>query len=68
MKKKKEFKPGRSLDNRIHLEYPREAAYWSKKFEVSCTQLLKAILATGSNRADKVAEYISRQMIWVVYK
>lgn len=55
-------KPGKSQDNRIHLEEPHEAVYWSKKFEVSCIQLYKAVLATGTNKADKVASYLySRQ-------
>jgi hypothetical protein len=52
-------KPGKSHDKRIHLEEPREAVYWSKKFEVSSTQLLEAIKVTGSNRVETVAKYIS---------
>lgn len=56
-------KPGKSHDKRIHLEYPREAVYWSKKFEVSSTQLLAAVKATGSNRVDAVEKYISEQII-----
>ncbi|MBO9572031.1 MAG: DUF3606 domain-containing protein [Chitinophagaceae bacterium] len=51
-------KPGKSQDGRIHLEQPHEAVYWSKKFEVSSIQLYKAILATGTNKVDKVASYL----------
>jgi hypothetical protein len=51
-------KPGKSHDKRIHLEQPHEAVYWSKKFEVSSTQLLKAVKAVGSNKVDKVAQYL----------
>lgn len=56
------FKATKSQDKRIHLEYPGEAVYWSKKLEVSCTQLLMAIKETGSNRVEMVEEYISRRM------
>ena len=52
-------KPGKSHDKRIHLEEPREAVYWSKKFEVSSIQLFEAIKVTGSNKVDTVAKYIS---------
>ncbi len=55
-------KPGKSHDKRIHLEEPREAVYWSKKFEVSSTQLLEAVKATGSNRVEKVARYLSEKV------
>lgn len=55
-------KPGKSHDKRIHLEYPREAVYWSKKFEVSSIQLFEAIRATGSNRVEKVANYLSEKL------
>ena len=55
-------KPGKSHDKRIHLEQPREAVYWSKKFEVSSVQLLQAIRATGSNRVEKVANYLSETL------
>lgn len=51
-------KPGKSHDKRIHLEQPHEAVYWSKRFEVSCIQLLQAIRATGSNRVESVARYL----------
>lgn len=51
-------KPGKSHDKRIHLEEPREAVYWSKKFEVSTVQLYKAILAAGTNKVEKVASYL----------
>lgn len=51
-------KPGKSHDKRIHLEHPREAVYWAKKFEVSCLQLLQAVRATGSNRVESVANYL----------
>jgi hypothetical protein len=51
-------KPGKSQDRRIHLEQPREAVYWSKKFEVSSIQLYKAVQALGTNRVDKVASYL----------
>lgn len=51
-------KPGKSQDKRIHLEQPRETIYWSKKFEVSSIQLFKAIQAVGSNKVDKVANYL----------
>lgn len=56
-------KPGKSHDKRIHLEEPREAVYWSKKFEVSSIQLFAAIKATGSNRVETVAKYI-HDKIW----
>ncbi|MBL7734696.1 MAG: DUF3606 domain-containing protein [Chitinophagaceae bacterium] len=52
-------KPGKSHDNRIHLEQPREAVYWSKKFEVSSLELLKAVKAAGSNKVEKVAEHLA---------
>jgi hypothetical protein len=55
-------KPGKSHDKRIHLEEPREAVYWSKKFEVSSTQLFEAIRVTGSNRVDTVAKYLSEKI------
>lgn len=51
-------KPGKSQDRRIHLEQPREAVYWSKKFEVSTIQLYKAVQAVGTNRVEKVASYL----------
>jgi hypothetical protein len=51
-------KCGKSHDNRIHLEEPREMVYWSKKFEVSSMQLYKAVLAAGTNKAEKVASYL----------
>lgn len=51
-------KPGKSHDKRIHLEQPREAVYWAKKFEVSCLQLLQAVRATGSNRVEHIASYL----------
>jgi len=51
-------KSGKSQDNRIHLEQPKEVVYWSKKFEVSSLQLLAAIKATGSNKVDTVARYL----------
>lgn len=54
-------KPGKSHDKRIHLEQPHEAVYWSKKFEVSSTQLLEAVKATGSNRVEQVARYLFEQ-------
>jgi hypothetical protein len=55
-------KPGKSQDRRIHLEQPHEAVYWSKKFEVSTIQLYKAVQALGTNKVDKVANYLfSRQ-------
>ena len=53
-------KPGKSQDKRIHLEYPHEAVYWSKKFEVSTIQLYQAVKALGSNRVEKVAGYLLR--------
>ncbi len=52
-------KPGKSHDKRIHLEQPREAIYWAKKFEVSCLQLLQAVRATGSNRVEQVQHYLA---------
>lgn len=55
-------KPGKSHDKRIHLEQPREAVYWSKKFEVSSLQLLQAIKATGSNRVENVANYLAEKV------
>jgi hypothetical protein len=55
-------KPGKSHDKRIHLEQPREAVYWSKKFEVSSLQLLQAIKATGSNRVENVANYLAEKL------
>jgi len=55
-------KPGKSHDKRIHLEQPREAVYWSKKFEVSSVQLFQAIRATGSNRVEKVANYLAETL------
>jgi hypothetical protein len=51
-------KPGKSQDRRIHLEQPHEAVYWSKKFEVSSIQLYKAVKAIGTNKVDKVANYL----------
>lgn len=54
-------KPGKSQDGRIHLEQPREAVYWSKKFEVSSLQLYKAVQELGTNRVDKIASYFTRQ-------
>lgn len=51
-------KPGKSQDRRMHLEYPREAVYWAKKFEVSSIQLYKAVQTLGTNRVDKVATYL----------
>lgn len=51
-------KPGKSQDRRIHLEQPHEAVYWSKKFEVSSIQLYKAVQALGTNKVDKVANYL----------
>ena len=51
-------KAGKSHDKRIHLEQPHEAVYWSKKFEVSSLQLLKAVKATGTNRVDQIARYL----------
>lgn len=55
-------KPGKSQDRRIHLEQPHEAVYWSKKFEVSSIQLYKAVLELGTNKVDKIANYLlSRQ-------
>lgn len=55
-------KPGKSQDRRIHLEQPHEAVYWSKKFEVSTIQLYKAVQELGTNRVDKIANYLlSRQ-------
>lgn len=51
-------KPGKSQDRRIHLEQPHEAVYWSKKFEVSTIQLYKAVQALGTNKVDKVANYL----------
>ncbi len=51
-------KPGKSQDKRIHLEQPREAVYWSKKFEVSSIQLYKAVKAAGTNRVEKVVGYL----------
>lgn len=51
-------KPGKTQDRRIHLEQPQEAVYWSKKFEVSSIQLYKAVRALGTNRVDKVANYL----------
>ncbi len=51
-------KPGKTHDKRIHLEEPREAVYWSKKFEVSTVQLYKAVLAAGSNKVEKVASHL----------
>lgn len=56
-------KPGKSHDKRIHLESPREAVYWSKKFEVSSLQLLEAVKATGSNRVDAVARYLYEKVL-----
>jgi len=56
-------KPGKSHDKRIHLEEPREAVYWSKKFEVSSTQLLEAVKATGSNRVEQIARYLFEKRI-----
>gem|GEM_PF-3496574 len=66
--KRKPVKSGNRLDRRIHLEYPSEAVFWSKKFEVSCSQILHAIRTIGSNRAEDVAAYLSRQMIYEVYR
>lgn len=51
-------KPGKSQDGRIHLEQPYQAIYWAKKFEVSCTQLYKAISTTGTNKVDVVARQL----------
>lgn len=51
-------KPGKSQDKRIHLEQPQEAVYWAKKFEVSTIQLYKAVLAAGTNRVDKVVNFL----------
>ena len=51
-------KPGKSQDGRIHLEQPFQAIYWAKKFEVSCTQLYKAITTTGSNKVETVARQL----------
>lgn len=51
-------KPGKTHDNRIHLEQPHEVVYWSKKFEVSTIQLYKAVMAAGTNKAEKVASYL----------
>ncbi len=56
-------KSGKSHDKRIHLEYPREAVYWSKKFEVSSTQLLEAVKATGTNRVEAVARYLYEKIL-----
>lgn len=56
-------KPGKSHDRRIHLEEPRETIYWSKKFEVSSIQLYEAVKATGSNRVENVARYLTEQRI-----
>jgi len=44
----------------IHLEEPGEAVYWAKKFEVPAIQLLKAVRATGSNKVEKIAEYLAK--------
>jgi hypothetical protein len=55
-------KAGKSHDKRIHLEHPREAVYWSKKFEVSSIQLFEAVKATGSNRVERVARYLSENV------
>jgi len=55
-------KPGKSQDKRIHLEVPHEAVYWSKKFEVSSIQLYKAVKAAGSNRVEKVADYLQQKL------
>jgi hypothetical protein len=51
-------KPGKSQDGRIHLEQLHQAVYWSKKFEVSCIQLYKAIISSGNNKVEKVAGYL----------
>lgn len=51
-------KTGKSQDRRIHLEQPHEAVYWSKKFEVSSIQLYKAVIELGTNRVDKIANYL----------
>ena len=53
-------KPGKSHDRRIHLEQPHEVVYWAKKFEVSSIQLLKAVKAAGSNKVEKVEQYLSQ--------
>ncbi len=54
-------KSGKSHDKRIHLEQPHQVVYWSKKFEVSTIQLYKAVLAAGSNKVDKVMNYLNIQ-------
>ena len=52
-------KPGKSQDRRIHLEQPHETVYWSKKFEVSSIQLYMAVKALGTNKVEKVANYLN---------
>lgn len=50
-------------DNFIHPEDSGNIIYWTKKWGVSIHQLREAILYTGSLNAEKVKDYLKKD-IW----
>jgi hypothetical protein len=46
------------LQPAIRLSQPEDIIYWSKKWEISPGQLLKAVKATKSNKVHAIAAYL----------
>ena len=47
--------------NHVDIENLGEIIYWTKKWEISPKQLLKAIMETNSNSIIKIRDYLVNQ-------